>query len=509
MEEALEQTSFTIQDGDDETALPNEAADSVAVADPVDPIDWRRAAEIYGRCMFLLAVVAVLGVMSWRPGLLRFSVLLSLANPSQGSLNWQAQTDPEPPLPPTVRLRGPNEWRLGPQYSALNWNSDRPSAKDDMLASQRAVAARWARSSENPWSWQDDVKLKRRTDRLAAMQPPQKSESPYRVGNQTAWPNQNRTHITTGVSPFLDLPPLPSLPGGDNNLADWPALPTAPLTFPPAPVSTAPPLPDETGDAPASNQSAGAAIVSPPATEPEQPAGRAATPTGANNLAMLELPSRLESAATVQAVTGPAGSTSEPVGFTESLRPPPTAPAPATSTPTAPAEPAAPVQTGPVDWLNQEITRPIEGAYLTIYPKLKFVGLCVPGQGYVRKYNQIGVPRDMAAPKLRGDDGRTPYGRYFVATKSVQPGQASLTLSWPSPEDARRIGLDPGSIAQVEQAWESKQLPPQTTSAGGGVELRGYDNPAEFTSGGFALTEAQMLELATALPDGSWVFVQP
>lgn len=158
------------------------------------------------------------------------------------------------------------------------------------------------------------------------------------------------------------------------------------------------------------------------------------------------------------------------------------------------------------DWKNREITAPVPGAYLTIYPKLKFIGLCVPGQGYIRKYNQVGVPENPAGGKLAADDGLTPYGQYYVAARSTAGQGTKLELSWPSPEDAMRIGLGIPERAAIEAAWREQTLPPQDTTAGGGIALS--DSREETTKGGFALEAQHMEEIATALPDGAWVFIQ-
>lgn len=160
------------------------------------------------------------------------------------------------------------------------------------------------------------------------------------------------------------------------------------------------------------------------------------------------------------------------------------------------------------DWKNREITAPISGAYLTIYPKLKFIGLCVPGQGYVRKYNQIAVPRDSGGEKVNAADGRTPYGKYFIAARDRSGAGPVLFLSWPSPEDAQRLGLDPAQTRLIEDAWIRQTLPPQDTPAGGGVTLTGFGGLLESTDGGFALEPPHMEEIFIALPDGAWVFIQ-
>lgn len=160
------------------------------------------------------------------------------------------------------------------------------------------------------------------------------------------------------------------------------------------------------------------------------------------------------------------------------------------------------------DWKNQEITGPISGAYLTIYPKLKFIGLCVPGQGYIRKYNQVAVPRETTGEKIVAADGRTPYGKYYIAARSRTADGPRLVLSWPSPDDARRLGLDAMQTALIENAWLGQTLPPQDTPAGGGIALTGLRERLESTDGGFALEAPHMEEIFTALPHGAWVFIQ-
>ncbi len=175
---------------------------------------------------------------------------------------------------------------------------------------------------------------------------------------------------------------------------------------------------------------------------------------------------------------------------------------------TEPATAIAPATAAGADLAAGEINAVLPDSYLTIYPKLNFIGLCVPGQGYIRKYNQVGVPQDQEQPKQSGQDGRTPYGRYYVTGKSLGPDGPVITLSWPSPEDAKRIGLSQPELAQIETAWERKEIPPQTTAAGGNLGIS-YGNTLNSTQGGFTLELPQLEELYNALPIGAWVFVQP
>ncbi len=419
------------------------------------PFAW----ENYTRSAFLIAMVAFLGFLAYQPTKVRLSMLLSLANPSHGdSLDWRPTARPQKPPAEPKRIVPPNEWRLGAGYTA-SWNSGRRESRIAPVSGSALARNNWPRFSSNPWSWQDDAQFRRHSlDADLALQPPQKSASQFRANPNEIWPD-NPADITQTPVPSTtetDLPPLlPPLPGqaGLDTMTGLPAslppLPGAPVPVTATPAITAPAI------APAANQR--------------------------------ELP---------------------PLGALSPVQP--TAPAvstpPSSQQPPASAQPPAPAEE--IDWLNTEITGPIPGAYLTIYPKLKFVGLCVPGQGYIRKYNQIGVPSDLVSPKMAARDGKTPYGKYYIADRHRDTDGPRLYLSWPSPEDAQRIGLDPARMSEVANAWRRQTLPPQDTPAGGGVGLNGLRNWVEVTEGGFALEEPHMEEIFTALPDKAWVFIQ-
>lgn len=183
---------------------------------------------------------------------------------------------------------------------------------------------------------------------------------------------------------------------------------------------------------------------------------------------------------------------------------------PAATEQTPPEKTPLPSRENPekIDWTTTEITEAIPGAYLTIYPKLRFIGLCVPGQNYIRKYNQVAVPRELTGPKMNSMDGRTPYGKYYIAGHRRDAAGARLILSWPSPDDARRVGLSADAVTEIENAWLKQAMPPQSTAAGGGVYLTGMRSLVETTDGSFALEEPHLEEIYTALQDGAWVFVQ-
>ncbi|MCC8190494.1 MAG: hypothetical protein LIP77_07655, partial [Planctomycetes bacterium] len=371
--------------------------------------------------------------------------LLSLANPSRGE-SLAWRPEAEPPAPlPAVKRVGPPEEWRLTGAAPARWSGGRSGGREERRAGPPLTGRGWRRLSENPWRWQQDAPRGVTRRELADSQPPQKSASEFRAGPLVAWPMPEMDTTTAGVA-GLDTPLLPPpLPGAGDPSA---------ISGQPFP-SLQPPM-----ALPQAEPSASTAIPPLVALEPE----------------------------------------AHPERGVSSLRPSPDA----SRTPAAAAETSE-----TIDWLSREITGPIPGAYLTIYPKLKFIGLCVPGQGYIRKYNQVGVPQDPDGGKMNARDGKTPYGRYYIADRHLDRDGPRLYLSWPSPEDARRIGLDSGRVAEVDNAWRRRALPPQNTVAGGGLGLNGLRNWVEFTEGGFTLEAPHMEEIFTALPEGAWVFIQP
>lgn len=438
---------------DEQPEAPEEAATTQTVR---HPLAW----ENYLRCFFLMAIIFTIGLLSWRPGLLRFSLIMSFANPSRGdSLAWTPEPDPLPQPAQAKRAPSPDEWRLESAHSAT-WIGNRPRARQDSHAGGRLDASRWRRFSTNPWRWSDDSQASRQTRKPDDASPPQKSATEFRAGNLPDWPQTDAMAATGGFSTSLRAPALEGVP----------------------------PLLPQTG------QGAGVGLPGTP--------GLPALPGSGTTPSLPGLPSL------PPPVSSDAGATSLPEARPAQLFP--TTQSQTSPTRTVEPQPAvAEEKPEDIDWTNREITGPIPGAYLTIYPKLKFIGLCLPNLGYIRKYNQVGVPRESEGAKLDARDGRTPYGRYYIADRQRDSDGPRLYLSWPSPEDAQRIGLDPGKVAEIEHAWRSKILPPQDTAAGGGIALNGLRNWVDQTDGGFTLEEPQIEEIFTALPEGAWVFVQP
>ncbi len=469
----------------------NEVREAPAAASEKIPLRDRFNWQTIIRCLFLGAILAVIVVMSWRPGLLRFSLLLSMVSPSRGeSLAWQPEETVKPHLPQRKTTPAPAEWRLTAGHAG-SWQAGATGAElVPHWQGGRIPGSPWQRLTVNPWSWQDDdVVARRRRVADAGVQPAQKPATAFRAEDSDSWglvpPQPTPGSLDESPLTVPDLAPLPApaapISGERTTLQPLPSLPALPS------------LPSI--DPPAERPSLALPPLSTPSQTPAPPTAPLVTPAPSAGVISLE-PLDFDSA----------------TDSSSSLRPPPSSPVQPPPERSAPAVAAtAPDASEPenVDWKNREITGVIPGAYLTIYPKLKFVGLCVPGQGYIRKYNQIGVPRDLTTqPKLAADDGRTPYGKYYIAGRARDINGPNLVLSWPSPDDVRRLGVATDVVTAVEMAWLDRILPPQTTMAGGNLTLAGTRGWVETTDGGFALEAPHLEEIYTALPEGAWVFIQ-
>lgn len=451
----------------DATGFPDREARGLDETETAVRADRHFHRERFIRCLTLCAVIAAAGYMAWRPAMLRLSQLLFLVSPSRGdSLAWRPEME-EASIRVPIRKRAPEpaEWRLE-SGARGNWRTERPAAGDH--PSWRGfgmLPIRWRRLSGNPWNWRDDGMVHLRRGEHA--QPPQKAASSFRAQEEDEWgAGRAEASPAAGTARTDQTDQMKQTETPDRESKSLPSLAVPSL------AAASGPAHDDSG-----------LSELPPLSLDDVARGDPDIPA----LPVLPALPALSQAGTEDRTRSD--------------------PAPARDlTPAQPMRPVAAPEA--VDWKNREITAPIPGAYLTIYPKLKFIGLCVPGQGYIRKYNQVGVPRDPAGEKMAASDGRTPYGKYYIAARSAGAQGPRMELSWPSPEDAVRIGLGIPETAAIEAAWRDQALPPQDTTAGGGVALIGLRGAMEGTEGGFALEAPQMEEIAAALPDGAWVFIQ-
>lgn len=525
--------------------------DTKRATKPAAHRDWGRIFETYIRCLLLLAALSVVAFLAWQPGLMRLSTFLTLSNPSRGEdLAWIPDDGFAPKLKPQVRTRPPAEWRQNPlATTAIPGMAAKPAPGEPELVKGALSSPSWPRLFMNPWTWQNDFPLASTRVRDQLGEPPQIAATSFKVGDIESWPESQtpaappalidakpEAPAQIAAAPVVEAKSVPA-PAPEPTAGKSEAAPKQPerkaerkinastplLHLPflaPFPTSAKFPDRDDFGalEPPALPGAKADTETKTTAIEAKQPVvDPVPTASAVREPVRLELPAPIgpaekrvaapavEAPAKVQKVEIP--EQTAPRAVPEKVAPEKRAAAEKIDKPLDKPEKAE-RREAVVDWANSEITQAIPGAYLTVYPKLKFIGLCVPGQGYIRKYNQVGVPQDSAGFKAAANDGKTPYGKYFVAAKRDGAEAPGLTLSWPSPEDAKRAGLAADKRAEIEAAWKAKRLPPQDTPAGGGLGLIGSDNPGEFTDGGFALTEAQMREILTALPDKAWVLIQ-
>ena len=119
-------------------------------------------------------------------------------------------------------------------------------------------------------------------------------------------------------------------------------------------------------------------------------------------------------------------------------------------------------------------------------------------------------PVNPLGDKVRQGDGATPEGRYFVCRTLVHPGQAkygarSLRLSYPNLSDARD-GLAAGIIDYAEyrailRAQAEGRMPPQDTDLGGSIRIHGGGSGQDWTLGCIALSDEDVVELQSLVPD--------
>lgn len=487
----------TLDANDPESGFPEHDAGL-----PASRFPW----ETIPRCLVVAAVLAMIALISWRPAMLRFSQLMFLVSPSHGdSLAWKPEPEPAERPAPRRHTVAPPEWRLAATHFG-SWKPERaagvlvvPGTGDPLNGGD------WSRLSYNPWSWQDDTAFIGKRLEAGPVDPDQQPLTAQKTKEGETWPTPPAAAATVpsgpqmpSISPVpLEIPSLPSLEvreaasarAEDGGVSDVDAPQDAVV---------------ETAENPEASPNASPISSAPfPGSLLELP------PLSFDDIDWTDDDADAESRE--QTSEEPSPAPTEPIPGMPSPEPirPADVAADAPNEAVKPGDfgvPGEPAQN--VNWAETEITGAIPGAYLTIYPKLKFVGLCVPGQGYIRKYNQVAVPRDTSLAKLSAHDGRTPYGKYYIAARSVGTDGPALVLSWPSPEDAFRIGLPEAELLGVEEAWLGQELPPQETVAGGGVSLDSDRNRVEETDGGFSLEPQHMEEINAALPDGAWVFIQ-
>jgi murein L,D-transpeptidase YafK len=115
--------------------------------------------------------------------------------------------------------------------------------------------------------------------------------------------------------------------------------------------------------------------------------------------------------------------------------------------------------------------------------------------------------------KKRVRDGRTPQGTFYICR--INPRSTfrwSFLLSYPNAEDARR-GLQNGSIDKdmaqlIVQATRNREVPPQETSLGGGIQIHGGGTNSDWTQGSISLSDEHVEQLSRFVRVGTPVQIR-
>lgn len=125
---------------------------------------------------------------------------------------------------------------------------------------------------------------------------------------------------------------------------------------------------------------------------------------------------------------------------------------------------------------DKEITKPVPGAYVTVYLERRFMGLTL-GKTYIRQYHRIAVPEN-------ADESPVPAGTYRIVVKDEGDNGRRLVLA-------------------------KKDQPLGEIPAGGGIAISPNIDGTAHTDSGLAIEPPQFEELWTATQPGMWVVVRP
>ena len=145
--------------------------------------------------------------------------------------------------------------------------------------------------------------------------------------------------------------------------------------------------------------------------------------------------------------------------------------------------------------------------------KSKHVVHLFDGEKLVRSY-----PIDLGfvplGQKLREGDGKTPFGRFRIATKNADsPYHRFLGLDYPHEEAVKR-GLQTGLVtrgeaARIRAALAAGRCPDWSTALGGGIGIHGHRRGRDWTAGCVAVADEHIEELFAVMRIGDPVEILP
>ena len=119
----------------------------------------------------------------------------------------------------------------------------------------------------------------------------------------------------------------------------------------------------------------------------------------------------------------------------------------------------------------------------------------------------IALGSSPVGPKERAGDGKTPEGAYFVCVKKRGKYGPSLGVSYPSEQDARRLGAEDDLIACIRERAERGERPPWGTFLGGEIYIHGGGADRDWTAGCIALSDADAEALYALIPPGTPILI--
>lgn len=121
--------------------------------------------------------------------------------------------------------------------------------------------------------------------------------------------------------------------------------------------------------------------------------------------------------------------------------------------------------------------------------------------GRVLREYRIALGFDAVGAKRRQGDGRTPEGRYVIDWRNGRSlFHLSLHVSYPDPADverAREAGVDPGGDIMIHGQPNGRGW------------LAWWRQRRDWTAGCVAVTDAEMREIWSLVPDGAAIVIHP
>lgn len=163
-----------------------------------------------------------------------------------------------------------------------------------------------------------------------------------------------------------------------------------------------------------------------------------------------------------------------------------------------------------VDYLRQ--LGDVKSPELYIYKERRRLYV-VDSNVLIRDY-PVGLGQQPRGDKEKSGDGRTPEGRFTVCTRSEGgTSRRVLGLSYPGKKHAERAffsGLiTPGQFKNILTASERRIQPPWDTNLGGSVFIQSGGAHCDWTDGGIALYNSDMVELMQIAKLGTPVTIRP